>query len=123
MSIRRLLMTSREVVQEINITNVSVQYVRSLGKSSYWIAFTPSFVLKTDDDRINVVIENSSGPCFNIDIKKSTYNYTNTGGVAERVFLGSQDFIEGTVIVSMYVYVDAQFRVFRFPSITPKQYT
>lgn len=122
MSIRRLLMTSREEVQEINITDVSVQYTRGM-IYQYWIAFTPSFVLKTDDDRINVVVENSSGPCFNIDIKKSTYDYTNTGGVAERVILGSHAFIEGTVNVSIYVHVDAQFKFFRFPSITPKQYT
>lgn len=121
MSIRRLLMTSREEVQEINITDVSVQYKRTF-VYQYWIAFTPSFVLKTDDDRINVVIENSSGYYFNTDIQNSIY-YTNTGGVAERVLLGNHAFINGTVNVTMSVHVGAQSKVFRFPLIMPKQYT
>lgn len=122
MSIRRLLMTSREEEHEINIKDVSVQYTIGM-VYQYWIAFTPSFVLKTDDDYINVAVMNSSGPLFNIDIKKSTYNYTNTGGVAERVILGTFDLIEGTVDVFIDVYVDEQHKFFRFPSITPKQYT
>lgn len=113
MSIRRLLMVSREEEQEINITEVSVDYYMSNGYI-YYINFVPSFVLG-QNDRINVAIENSAGLYLSRDLTADMLG--NVGSVLESAPVGVYGVLYNSVIVTITAYVDSQKRVFRYPNM------
>lgn len=106
-------MASREEVQEINITDVSVEYIISSGYV-YCVNFMPSFILG-QDERINIVIENSSGLYINRNIIAD--NLSNWGNVLESVPVGPSGVLYNSVIVTITVFAKSQTKVFRSPNM------